>query len=164
MVTLNEQLRRQLITNNNIVMLMVIKRKSSLKNVCSTESTVFHKVRNQLVPNLIKVQIRTRLVYLPAPRFLLLLLYNCFTMFSWFLLYNEVNQLYTHIYPLPPGPRSYPSRSSQHIQPRFLRSVPTSCLVFFWPCCFNDLNTVMLRRNIFSMADKTEDQKWKLDA
>ena len=69
MVTLNEQLRRQLITNNNIVMLMVIERKSSLKNVCSTESTVFHKVRNQLVPNLIKVRIRTRLVYLPAPRF-----------------------------------------------------------------------------------------------
>ena len=30
-----------------------------------------------------------------------------------FLMYNEVNQLYVYIYPLPLGPPSYPCRSSQ---------------------------------------------------
>ena len=45
--------------------------------------------------------------------------YSCFTMFCQFLLYNRVNQLYVHIYPLPLGPPSphhppsHPSRSSQ---------------------------------------------------
>ena len=33
-----------------------------------------------------------------------LLEYNCFTMLCWFLLYNEANQLYGYISPLPPGP------------------------------------------------------------
>ena len=34
---------------------------------------------------------------------------NCFTMLCQFLLYNEVNQLYVSMYPLPLGPLSYPT-------------------------------------------------------
>ena len=45
--------------------------------------------------------------------FFFLLEYNCFTMLCQFLLYNNVNQLHVYIYPLPPLPASYPSRSSQ---------------------------------------------------
>ena len=37
-----------------------------------------------------------------------LLEYNCFTVLCWFLLYNEVNQLYVYMYPLPLGPPSSP--------------------------------------------------------
>ena len=36
--------------------------------------------------------------------FMLLLEYNCFTKLCYFLLYNEVNQLYVFIYPLLPEP------------------------------------------------------------
>ena len=43
-----------------------------------------------------------------------LLEYNCFTILYYFLLYNEVNQLYVYIYPLPPGP---PSHSMPHPTP-----------------------------------------------
>ena len=47
---------------------------------------------------------------------LFVLEYSCFVM-CWFLLYNNVKQLYVHMYPLPLGlpshPPSYPSRSSR---------------------------------------------------
>ena len=36
----------------------------------------------------------------------ILLEYNCFTMLYYFLLFNEVNQLYVYIYPFPLGPPS----------------------------------------------------------
>ena len=44
---------------------------------------------------------------------------NCFPMLCWFLLYNNVNQRYVYIYPLPaepPPPPSQTSRSSQSTQ------------------------------------------------
>ena len=43
----------------------------------------------------------------PVPGFFQLH-YNCFTVLCYFLLYNNVNQSYVYIYPLPPGPSSYP--------------------------------------------------------
>ena len=50
--------------------------------------------------------------------FFFLLACNYFTMLYWFLLYNEVHQLYVYIHTLSlelpsPHPRSHPSRSSQ---------------------------------------------------
>ena len=50
------------------------------------------------------------------PSFLSFLLeYNCFTMFCYFLLYNEVNQLYVYLYPLLLGPPSHPSSHPTHL-------------------------------------------------
>ena len=56
-----------------------------------------------------------------TPFFLTSLLeYNCFTMLYYFLLYNEVNQLYVCLYPLRPGPPSHaphPTRLGRHRAP-----------------------------------------------
>ena len=46
--------------------------------------------------------------------------YSFFAMLCWFLLYNEVTQLYVHISPLPLGPLSHPSL---HPRPTPLSSV-----------------------------------------
>ena len=56
---------------------------------------------------------------------------NCFTMLCWFLLYNNVNQLYVYICPLPLNPPSLqppnPSKSSQSTaELPVTRQLPTS--------------------------------------
>ena len=56
---------------------------------------------------------------------------NCFTMLCWFLLYNNVNQLYVYICPLPLNPPSpqppNPSKSSQSTaELPVTRQLPTS--------------------------------------
>ena len=61
-------------------------------------------------------------------------------MLCWFLLYNDVKQLYIHMYPFPLGPPShppsYPSGSSQStvLSLCTMQKVSTGCLCYVWQC------------------------------
>ena len=52
------------------------------------------------------------LFFSPSSPLFFLLEYSCFAMLYWFLLCNEMTQLYVHISPLPRGPLSHPSQFS----------------------------------------------------
>ena len=66
-------------------------------------------------------------------------------MLSWFLLYNEVNQLYVYIYPLPLGPPSHPpSHPSRSSQGSKLSSLVYSS--FPLPICFTPGSVYIQRR------------------
>ena len=52
---------------------------------------------------------------------------------------------------------SDPTHLGHHIASSQASCAQFPLAIFFCPCYFNDLNTVVLRRNIFSMADKIED-------
>ena len=67
---------------------------------------------------------------------LLLLEFNRFTVLSWFLSYNSVNQLYVSFlcslplhHPPPPGHHRAPSWA-----PHVIRQLPSSHLVYMWQC------------------------------
>ena len=75
--------------------------------------------------------------------FTFLLECNCFTMLCWFLLYNNVNQLYVCIYPLPLGPPSilpHPTHLSHPRAPSWApyttQQAPTSYLFYIWQCIY----------------------------
>ena len=64
-----------------------------------------------------------------------------------FLLYNEVNQLYVYLYPLPLGPPSHPhhptylgGHRAPSCTPRAIQQFPTSYLFYTWQCIYVKLN------------------------
>ena len=74
---------------------------------------------------------------------------NCFMMRCWFLLYNNMNQLYVYIYPLPLEPPSHPflshpSRSSQIGSTFFFFFISFllgySCFTLCWFLLYNIMN------------------------
>ena len=72
---------------------------------------------------------------------------SCFVILCWFLLYNEVKQLYIHMYPFPLGPHfhppSYPSGSSQStvLSLCTMQRVSTGCLCYVWQCTYVSPNS-----------------------
>ena len=73
--------------------------------------------------------------------------YSCFVILCWFLLYNDVKQLYIHMYPFPLGPHfhppSYPSGSSQStvLSLCTMQRVSTGCLCYVWQCTYVSPNS-----------------------
>ena len=76
--------------------------------------------------------------------FVLKLEYSCCTMLYYFLLYNEVNQLYVYIYLLPLGPPSHsipqPNCLGHHRAaswaPWAIQQLPTRCLAYTQKCIY----------------------------
>ena len=77
--------------------------------------------------------------------------YSCFTMLCWFLLYNEVNQPYIHVYSLPlDSPPSVPSpchplghHRASSWAPCAIQQIPTSALFYTQQCVYVSVNLLI---------------------
>ena len=90
------------------------------------------KVMHLIFTNAFHLYITKQYIICSVQHFCFLLEYNCFIMLCYFLLYNNINQLYVYIYPLALGPPSHfllipPQMSSQCYTAAF-----TSYLFYTW--------------------------------